>query len=471
MTSKSNSEMARKGMLCVDNMVSLRNWKRLIDLGLLYASKSGGVIVGVFVLPWYHRLLGPEEFGAVAMVLSLQAFLLMLDLGTSTLVGRDVAASLDARGNVVTWRAAEWLLHIVYAILLLVALSVNVLIRSPLAPLQVFLCIVFFWSLTVQNVGQSALLAKRRYAVSGSIQVVGVLGRAAITLIALTYISAELEIFLAAQVFTSVAQMMVTSRFCRRVLNSTDQPVDVNTLRDRIFELAKRGRPLVLFGLSGAAVLQLDKVIIPFFVSPSALTPYFLASALCLTPISVLAGPINQYFFPDIVESVENAGSDQIFNRLQKLILSIGVVVFIPSLILWFDRDSIISMWLHQQAITSEVVRYVQVLLPGIALGALGYVPYSILVAHEDYRVHSILSAGMTLITLLSTAVAAAFGSILTVCWIYASYHSMSAVFTWWRASYLVKPPSDNYATRSARFAMVLIVIIIAITVALSFLV
>ena len=462
------SDEPENSRLKKDDSPRLRNWKRLVDLGLLYASKSGGVIVGVLVLPWYQRLLGPDRFGVVALILSLQAFLLMLDLGTSTLVGRDVAASKNARGHLITWRAAVSLLHIVYAGLLIVAIFVNLFFNTPLAPLQVVLCLFLFWSLTVQNVGQSALLAKRQYAVSGIIQLIGVLGRAAMTLIALTYVSAELETFLSTQALTAVVQMMVTSWFCKKALDLENLPLDFRALRSRIGELVRCGTPLLLFGLSGAAVLQLDKAIIPMFVSPAALTPYFLASALCLTPISVLAGPVNQYFFPGIIESINNQDAKQTLKRLQILIIFICVIVAIPSALLWLWRESIINIWLHQQSISFEVVRYVEILLPGIALGALGYVPYNILVAHEDYRAHSRLSAGMTVVTLAATALAAAFGSILAVCWIYASYHTISAVITWWRASYLVATTSDNYVTRSAHFAIALITAFAGTTVIIA---
>ena len=469
MNPKSVSDQIENRPVKRDDSASIQHWKRLLDLGLLYASKSGGVIVGVFVLPWYQRLLGPDAFGLVALILSLQAFLLMLDLGTSTLVGRDVAITKNARGHLLTWRAAVCLLHIVYSGLLILAISVNVFFDSPLPTLQVVLCTVLFWSLTVQNVGQSALLAKRQYAVAGSIQVVGVLGRAAITIFVLTHVSAELEKFLLAQAFISVVQMMVTSWFCRKALAQENQPFNIRMTHAQIVAIARRGAPLVLFGLSGAAVLQLDKIIIPMFVSPAALASYFLASALCLAPISVLAGPVNQYFFPGIIESINNQDAEQTLKHLKRLIFFICAVVAIPSVILWLGREPIVNMWLHQQPISSEVVRYVEILLPGIALGALGYVPFNILVAHEDYRAHSLLSAGMTVITLAATALAAAFGSILVVCWIYSSYHALSCVMTWWRASYLLAPTSDNYATRSAYFAITLIAGIAAATATISY--
>jgi O-antigen/teichoic acid export membrane protein len=454
-----------------DDSASIQNSKRLLDLGLLYASKSGAIIVGLFVLPWYQRLLGPEAFGVVALILSLQAFLLMLDLGTSTLVGRDVAILKNTQGHLITWRAAVSLLHIAYSGLLIINIFVNIFFNVPLPHLQVVLCVVLFWSLTVQNVGQSALLAKRQYVVSGIIQVVGVLGRAAITILALTHVRADLEIFLMAQAFTAIVHMMITSWFCRQALAQENQLFNIKMHHSQIVGIARRGAPLLLFGLSGAAVLQLDKAIISVYISSAALTPYFLASALCLIPISVLAGPVNQYFFPEIIQSINNHDTRQTLKRLKMLIFFICIVVAIPSIVLWVGREFIINSWLHNQSISSEVVRYVEILLPGIALGALGFVPYNILVAHQDYRVHSFLSAGMTVVTLSATILAAAFGSILTVCWIYASYHTLSVVMTWWRAYYLVAPSKDNYVIRSAYFALALISGVASFAVALSFII
>lgn len=439
-----------------------------INLLLLYASKSGAVIVGVFILPWYQRLLGPEAFGVVATVLSLQAFLLMLDLGTSTLVGRDIAAAQDPGSNLRTWRAAEFLLHGAYAGLLLVAVGANAIMATATPAVHVALCVLFFWALTVQNVGQSALLARRQYALAGSIQVVGVLGRALITVAALTLLSADLTTFFVVQTTTALAQMLVTSWLGRRALGPERSPMDAKELLHAVKALAVRGRPLVLFGLSGAAVLQLDKIIIPLFVSPAALSPYFLASALCLTPISVLAGPITQFFQPRIIASISAGNVAAAQDNLKKLTWAIVCAVAIPSALLWIGRELIIGMWLHQQPIATDVVRYVEILLPGVALGALGFVPYTILVAHQDYRAQANLSAAMTVLTLLATTVSAAMGSIMAICWIYASYHGLSTVVSWLRSLSLQPPPPHHYATRSAGHALVLLAGITSTLLALT---
>lgn len=440
-----------------------------VSLLLLYISKSGAVIVGVLILPWYQRLLGEDAFGVVAMVLSLQAFLLMLDLGTSTLVGRDVAAANDkAVSSLVTWRAAEFLLHGAYAALLILAIAINTIAATPAPLLHVALCVLFFWALTVQNVAQSALLAKRFYALAAGTQMIGVLGRAAITLSGLLLIEADLSTFLVAQAVSAVCQMVATSWLCGRVIAPEHTPVELKTLLASAKELAIRGKPLVIFGLSGAAVLQLDKIIIPLFLSPTALSPYFLASALCLTPVSVLAGPIAQYFQPHIIRSISVGDFATAQVKLLKLTVAISVVVAIPSTLLWLERDFIVKLWLDNQPISAEVIRYVGILLPGIAVGALGFVPYTILVAHQDYRAQAILSATMTAATLLATITSAASGSVVAVCWVYAAYHSLSTVISWLRSTRLQPPPPHRYATRSARYALGLVALAFATISALT---
>lgn len=440
-----------------------------ISLLLLYISKSGAVIVGVFILPWYQRLLGEEPFGVVAMVLSLQAFLVMLDLGTSTLVGRDVAAADEKAGSsLVTWRAAEFLLHGAYAALLILAIAINTIVVTPAPLLHVALCVLFFWALTVQNVAQSALLAKRFYALAAGTQMIGVLGRASITLSGLLLIEADLNTFFVAQAVSAVFQMVATSWLCRRVIAPSPTPVEFKPLLASAKELAIRGKPLVIFGLSGAAVLQLDKIIIPLFLSPTALSPYFLASALCLTPVSVLAGPITQYFQPHIIRSISVGDFATAQAKLLRLTLAIAAAVAIPSTLLWLARDVIVNLWLDNQPISAEVIRYVGILLPGIAVGALGFVPYTILVAHQDYRAQAILSATMTSVTLLATMTSAASGSIVAVCWVYAAYHSLSTVISWLRSTRLQPPPPHRYATLSARYALGLVALAFATGSALT---
>jgi hypothetical protein len=68
----------------------------------------------------------------------------------------------------------------------------------------------------------------------------------------------------------------------------------------------------------------------------------------------------------------------------------------------------------------------------------------------------------------MATAFAAAMGSVLAVCWIYAAYHSLSTVVSWLRSIRLQPASPQHYATRSATHALLLIAGIFATTAAFS---
>jgi O-antigen/teichoic acid export membrane protein len=442
--------------------------ENILDLLMLYISKSGAIVVGVFILPWYQQLLGASAFGWVALIFSLQTFLIMLDLGVSTIVGRDIAASENAESPKLVWRAGEWVLHSLYLILFLLSSIAYIFFDFYLSFLQVTLCLIFFWSLTVQNAGQSVLLARKEYRIAALIQAAGVLARAIATLAALYYYKADINTFLFVQVLFAIAQMCITSAACRKILHESIVGIDVEKITSVAKSIFMKGRPLVFFGISGAAVLQLDKIIIGSFSKPELLASYYLAMTLCLVPVSVLAGPVAQYFQPKIIRSF--VSKDILLSEQQiksMLTILIGVVA-LPSAILWINREIIIHAWLHGQPNSAEVAHYAGVLLPGIALGALGYVPYTLLVAGQDYRAQALMSVFMTVCTLAAVTFFARTNNILAICWAYTLYHSISMLISWARVFYLKAELNIPYAARAAAYAFFLVFSVVVVLSAIA---
>lgn len=443
--------------------------RQALDLAMLYASKSGAVVVGVFILPLFQGLMGSAAFGVVAVILSLQAFLVAMDLGMSVIVGRDIATSDDVAASLAAWRNAETLLHTAYAVLLPLALTLSALgIPASMSKWQILGCLVMFWALTVQNVGLNALLARRRYVPAGLLQTAGVLLRALVTLLALRHVRADLDVFIGTQALCSIGQLLATRWLCRLEFPNTDARRMRWTRGAEVRLLAVRGRPLMLFGLAGAAVMQLDKVIISSFVSSSALAPYFLASALCLTPISVLGAPIAQLFQPRLIRAIAAGDTPVASTLLQRFVLAIVCAVALPSSILWAYRNEIVGAWIGDQRNAAQVAHYVSILLPGIALGALGHVPYVILLAKQDFRFQARASTAMSVITLIATYAASARGSVEMVCWIYAAYHGLSTVVSWLRCIGLQPPQPHHYATAAALRAVAVLSLIAVLAAALS---
>lgn len=408
--------------------------RRLLELALLYASKSGAVIAGVIVLPFFNKMLGPEIFGLVAVVFTLQGFLITLDFGLSIVVGRNLAATdSTAEQQYTIWRDSELFISIFYATLFFPAFFISWKIDATLGPLQVIACLVLFWSLTLQNIAQSALLARKHYNEAALAQVLGVLARHGFSALALTLVYPSLSIFLYVQAVVAFFQMIATRWKCNNVLLEGNFYYSGVNFLERAKKLVHAGQSLMIFGLSGAAVMYLDKVIVSSLVSARDLTPYYFATTFCLVPISVLAAPIAQFFQPKIIHAVSAGESLKARRIVVNFNLFIVAFAILPAAIIWQFRSEIITLWLHGSPDVLSVVEFSTVLLPGVALGSLGYVPYTLLLAKQEYKYQALLSLKLTSLTLFAVVLASLFHNIFFVCVIYSVYHVGSAIASWRR--------------------------------------
>jgi len=409
------------------------------DILLLYASKLGAMFVGLYVLPIYREILGGYTFGVVAVIFSIQTFLITFDFGVSTIVMRDLASDKTKSSCREIVLGGQLVLHFVYILVWLIGCLVVKMVSLRISVIEYSLVTLFFWAMTIQNVNHSALMAQKYYARSSIYQIVGTALRAAFTLTVLRFCGANLTVFLIGQSLIAVVHAYMTTRACCNERTPLAQIVKQNKIAQSAFSVLKRGRHLIVFSLAGAAVMQLDKVLLSSTNPPETITPYFLASVFCLTPISVFGGPLNQFFQPIIINCISNQNGFAFRRQLIYLTTSIILIVMVPSIVMWLGRETLLYIWLRQPEEVGIISRYVKILLPGLAFGALGYIPFTILTACQDFRWQARASAVMTVVTLILTGVAALYHSIETVCWIYAGYHVISTVVTGVRAGVFLR--------------------------------
>jgi O-antigen/teichoic acid export membrane protein len=436
----------------------------VVNMLMLYAGKTSSLLVAFLFLPFYNRLLGPEQFGFVAVILSLQALLVMMDLGVSTLVSREIAIDSETGSSYKKLiRTAELTLTMFYAAVLCLALLASEFgLITGFGWLLVFEVVLLFWFLVLQNLYYSALIANRNYVVGSVVQIVGVTARACATAYVLSYYAATLQTFVLTQLVFGAAHWWISRIYCIKKIDQNATSSRWPTFSDAI-ELTRAGRALVLFSAAGAAVTQLDKPIISIFVSAASVAPYYLASLLCMTPISILGSPISQYFQPLLFRS---AGSG--FNRSARQLTgrfagSLFIATAVPTLVLWWFRAPIIDIWIGSGESNGELSDYVSILLPGLAVGALGFIPYSLLVMAKDFRFQAALSGCMTITTLSLATYAAMKQNVEAICIIYSAYHAISTLASWGRAMTL--PETKQYAQYSGLLALLLVAILALLVV------
>lgn len=429
----------------------------LLNLLFVFISKAGGVLVGVYFLPLFNDILGSDAFGIVAVILSLQSLLLMLDLGMSTLVGRNTAIDGE-KNSLIIIREAEYVISAMYCVFLPLALFFWTIQEQAISLLGLLGILLMFWLLTLQNISLAALLAKQEYKVVSTIQVVGVLWRAIFTLALLNYISPTVDVFIFSQLVATIINFVVLKAVCSSLLLKNyfgNKTVEVRL--SSCVELAKKGKPLVFASIAGAAVMQLDKSIITTFMSAKELVPYFLASSFCMLPIAVLAGPIRQFFQPKILQAYSLKNQEKFNLQVNLYVTTLVSVVLFFTGIIWIFNDWIISIWLRGNEVSENVISLTDILLPALALGAFGYIPYVFIIIAEDYKFQALLSTIMTIITLLFVTIFASNQNIYLISTVYFAYHFLSSIGLWYRL-YLLPNMKDVAVLISKTFFKVVTV-------------
>ena len=441
----------------------------IVNLAMLFASRAGGVLVMLFFIPYFYRLLGAEQFGVVAVILSLQALLMMIDLGMSTMVGRDIAMlGHDSSQAIKTWRNAEAVLTLYYLAILLLAFAWRLVSSAMgLSEISVVLVVMMFWALVLQNLGQTVLLGAKSFKIASTIQLFGALFRASATVISLQHFSATVFVFITAQLLTALIQLIVTRWVCnvalREYLHKSKQVK--NEISDCI-ELVKRGKPLLISGLAGAAVMQLDKPIIAAFNSVQEVSTYFLAVTFCMTPIAVLAGPVVQYFQPSLIACLSKKDQSETRVIIVQFVWMLLLATMLPSAVLWLYRDFWLNLWLGEQPTMAKISSYVMILLPGVAVGSFGYIPVVLLTAAQEYKFQARLALFLAIGTLSAIFIFAWKNSLQLICWVYVSYFILATVASWNRA---IKITHMNETSKSTLLLSVKITLTIIVTIAIIY--
>jgi len=414
----------------------------LMSVLMLYIGKASGLLITLFFIPFFHKIMGSAVFGYVAIVLSMQALLTMLDFGLSTLVGREFSArqlSESALSKLVD-NAVLALLLFYFVLLFFGILGSFFWGGESIGFIETVVSVFFFLFMVLQNIYYVATVSSQDYRLASFLQIIGNVIRAVATACALQFISPSFLCFILSQTLIASVHFFAAKYFFEKSVLKNKNPLHINvhTISDAI-GLLKKNKALAMYALAGAAVMQLDKPIVASFIGPSELSAYYLAMTFCLVPASILAAPVSQFFQPRVVSLFceGHNGQQAAIRQITSFSLILGGVVVFPTMLQWLIKANLLKFWLHEPVNLVEILAYTHILLPGVTIGALGYIPLSLILAAKDYAFQATASTLFTVFTLSLALWAASVQKLTYICIIYSCYHGMSTIVLWLRASRL----------------------------------
>lgn len=398
------------------------------DLLFLYFGRTVGLFVGFIALPLYRDYLGEYAFSLVVVYLTCSAIAVMLDFGLATFINREAAFSEGNKYLNKKMISCEMILLFTLLFFLTTFMIIKISLGINMITTIFFLSAISIFLNVLNNLYSFLWLGLKEYTTAGLIQGGVSIFKSLLAILVIFSFSPTIEGFLISQIVAVLIVNLISRNKIKNELEGIGFTLDKDIF-DNCLIILRKTLPILLFSISGAAVLQLDKLIISTFSGLEFVSNYYLAMTLSMLPITVFSAPVSQFFQPKIVSYINDTNA---FSRTMKqYIVLITLVASVTTITLYLFRNELITMWLGKGEDTHLVISYVTYMLPGLFLGALGFVPCSVLIAKEKYKLQAKVSVGLTIITLSFVLYFASEKNITLVCISYAAYHACSTGASW----------------------------------------
>jgi len=360
------------------------------------AGTGWSCLVQLALIPLYIRFLGVEGYGVVGTYATLQALFIVLDLGLSQTLGREMARLSAASGNSIriadTARTLELAYWAVAGLIALIAALLSGLIAhqwlNPVtmerdevadALLYMALALGLRWPVALYMGGlnglQRQVLSSSLGAAFNTVQGVG-------ALLVLWLVEPTVKAFFIWQAVVALAYILVLRRALWKCIGPD--------LRGHPSMQVMRETWRFAAGVSGIALLavfltQLDKILLSKLLSLEEFGYYTLATAVA-TSLYALIAPIYTAFYPRFTELVAQADNISLIDTYHRACQIMAVAVLPPAALLVFMGEDLLLAWTGDAELAQRVWLPVALLSAGNALNGLMNLPYALQLAHAWTR-------------------------------------------------------------------------------------
>lgn len=388
------------------------------------------------LIPFYLKYLGTAQWGVVAICITVQGFLGLLDAGLSQIMPREVA---KAAGNGVAEARVFRVFSRSYLGLgiigfLLGQLSVPWLITYWLnmgqvvnasAELALRLVLVQFLFQFANNAHtgywngrQTQKLANVRQCIFGAVKHAGALGL-------VYWWRADAISYLLPFAITSALEWWTNRRMIRREQGELANG-DVSSKDFQL--LAKQAGVLALAVLIGMLVSQIDRIVLSRTVDIGSFGRYVIVANLGLAFMQ-LQYPLMRAFFPRIVRT-EATGTK---SSMKQLAMAVFVLCVLPCGIIALMAPWLLQTWIGDTQITAEGTTPLRLILFAVSLNAVYNLIYQHILALGQGRLVLLINVmALVVVTPIIVIVARENGIVAGgVAWVLVSIFQLTIGATW----------------------------------------
>jgi O-antigen/teichoic acid export membrane protein len=363
--------------------------RRNFSFGL--ANSIWTALIGLLVVPLYLKYLGVESYGLIGFFVTMQALLLLLDMGLASAINRETA-KYSAAGNmagagkllhtlaVVYWSMAGMIALLIMAFAPLIA---NSWLQSKHLTTQEITHSVMLMGWVVAcrwpiGLYQGALIGAQHLAVSSIVNIamvtLGSLGAVAV----LAFVSPTIEAFFIWQACVNFIYA-VTMRWAawHKIGRTTGVRFDIGLLKN-VWRFSA--------GMSGIALLglllnQIDKILLSKIISLEAFAHYMLATLL-VSGLFVIVTPTFNTIYPRFTALVAAGEIAKLTDLYRVGTRALATILFPAAMLIAVFAEDLVRIWTGNPDLASHVAPILSLLVIGSAIQGIMYFPYALQLAY-----------------------------------------------------------------------------------------
>lgn len=358
-----------------------------------YLGQGWSALMGLAFIPLYIKYLGIESYGLIGLFAVLQAWLVLLDMGMTPALGREMARFTGGRHDAQSIRDLLRSIEVVaLGMSIVIGLSIwaasgwlaNDWLKAENLPIvtvaHAFTVMGVVTALRFsEGIYRSSILGLQRQVlfnvVNSAMATIRSVGAAAV----LIWVSPTIEAFFLWQGAVSILTVLVLAWATYRMLPKAEQAgrFSLQALQG-IWRFAGGMMGITLLSL---LLMQVDKIVLSKLLNLSEYGYFMLASAVA-GALFMVSNPIVQAWYPRLTELHALQDQSRFIETYHHGAQLISVTLGSAVVILFIFAEQIIYLWTQDFELARRTAALVSLLALGNFLNALMFIPYQAQLAH-----------------------------------------------------------------------------------------
>lgn len=437
----------------------------LRKLSLNYLLKLFLLLSEVFILPYYIKALGIEQFGIYGIFLTLAIWFTVMDLGMSQTIQREIsndnAASKDIADLIYS---IEKIMIIIFSITTILSLFIlnyilnkrehNLLLNTNENNLVILFITLMLVLKIYENIYKNIFIGSDNQ-IQLNVLLVKIQTIKIISFILIINYS-ELNI-IHFFIFQLIALTLNTFLIRRKIFK-------INNIKRGKFSILliskyyKYSLGFTLITLLSLTTNHIDRIVIINYVTLSEYGVYITTLSIC-SIVHMIALPITQTFGPKLSKAFYSSSLDDFYLNYHAgaYLISILCGMFTMSLILFMDE--ILHIWISQNEIEDQIKKFIYIILVGNLIGVLTFMPFQALLAKGILKFSIYINIFISIVMIPSTILISKNFEIIGVSYLWLIYNLINFIICIFiTARYVIKNQIISWIKNDIALPLILII-------------